>query len=98
MNLPPEFISNIQNTFGEAGHIFLNELPEHIAEASARWQLTDVQPAPTLSYNFVAFARRGEVLSPHDMDNPNNIGQGDPAPTWNVVLKMGVPNREMDSE
>ena len=77
MNLPSEFISNIQNTFREDGYAFLKALPDLIAEASTRWGLTDVQPAPILSYNFVAFANRG-----------NN----------NVVLKMGVPNREMKSE
>ncbi len=59
MNLPPEFISNIQNVFREDGHAFLKALPELITEASARWGLTNVQPAPTLSYNFVAFADRG---------------------------------------
>jgi hypothetical protein len=53
LNLPPEFISNIQNTFRENGYAFLKALPDLIAEASARWELTDVQPAPTLSYNFV---------------------------------------------
>lgn len=97
MNLPPEFISTIQSTFREEGHAFLESLPELIAEASARWGLTDVQPAPLLSYNFVAFARRGEVLSPHITDN-QSIGREDPAPTYDVVLKMGVPNREMRSE
>jgi len=77
MNLPPEFISNIQNTFREDGQAFLKALPDSIAEASAKWGLTDIQPAPNLSYNFVAFAKRGR--------------------DW-VVLKMGVPNREMKSE
>ena len=77
MNLPPEFVSNIQNVFKENGYAFLKALPDLIAEASIRWKLTDVQPAPTLSYNFVAFAKRD-----HE----------------NVVLKMGVPNREMLSE
>jgi streptomycin 6-kinase len=77
LNLPAEFISNIQNTFREDGHTFLKALPESIAEASARWELTEVEPAPTLSYNFVAFANRGEEQ---------------------VVLKMGVPNREFKSE
>src|SRR5258705_8368665 len=77
MDLPPEFISNIQNVFGEDGHTFLKTLPDLIAEASAHWGLTDVQPAPELSYNFVAFANRGDDK---------------------VVLKMGVPNREMKSE
>ena len=98
MDLPPEFISNIQNTFREDGHAFLKSLPDLIAEASTRWGLTDVQPAPTLSYNFVAFARRGEVISPHETIIHQTRGQGDPAPTHNVVLKMGVPNREMKSE
>lgn len=77
MNLPPEFVSNIQNVFKENGYAFLKALPDLIAEASLRWNLTDVQPAPTLSYNFVAFAKRDRE---------------------NVVLKMGVPNREMLSE
>ena len=77
MNLPPEFISTIQNTYREAGYAFLKALPDSIAAASARWGLTDVQPAPTLSYNFVAFANRGDEQ---------------------VVLKMGVPGGEMESE
>ena len=97
MNLPPEFISNIQNTFREEGYAFLDSLPDLIAEASARWGLTDVVPSPELSYNFVAFARRGEVHSPDVIGN-QEFGQGDPAPTTDVVLKMGVPNREIRSE
>ena len=93
MNLPTEFTSNIRNAFGERGNAFLAALPASIAKASAKWNLTNVQPAPALSYNFVAFAqRRGEVLS------PQKIRQGNPAPTQGVVLKMGVPNREMLSE
>ena len=77
MNLPPEFISNIQNTFGENGDVFLRALPESIAAASTHWGLTEVEPASNLSYNFVAFAKRGPEQ---------------------VVLKMGVPNRELKSE
>ncbi|HEX2994870.1 MAG TPA: aminoglycoside phosphotransferase family protein, partial [Anaerolineales bacterium] len=77
MNLPPEFIQNIEGTFGEAGKQFLANLPASIEEASQRWGLTDIQPVPTLSYNFAAFANCG---SEH------------------VVLKMGVPNRELKSE
>lgn len=77
MNLPPEFIHNIEGTFGEAGKQFLAALPAAIDEAAQRWCLTAVQPVPTLSYNFAAFARRGDEQ---------------------VVLKMGVPNRELKSE
>ena len=87
MNLPPEFISNVQNTYGERGHAFLKALSDLIAEASARWGLTDVQPAPTLSYNFVAFA-----------EFPSPRGRGVRGEGGDVVLKMGVPNDEMRSE
>jgi streptomycin 6-kinase len=59
MNLPPEFISIITNTFGEEGEYLISNLPSLIEEASQGWRLTDVQPVPMLSYNFVAFARRG---------------------------------------
>lgn len=83
MNLPAEFISNIQNTFRENGFAFLEALPDSIAEASAKWGLTDVRPAPTLSYNFVAFA----------LSEASNNER-----SRSVVLKMGVPNNEMLSE
>ena len=36
MNLPPEFISNVQNTYREVGHAFLKVLPDLIVEASMR--------------------------------------------------------------
>lgn len=77
MDLPSEFTSNIRNVFQERGDTFLTALPALIAEAAAKWGLTNVEPAPTLSYNFVAFAKRG---------------------AQDVVLKMGVPNRELLSE
>jgi streptomycin 6-kinase len=77
LNLPPEFISNIEGGFGEAGREFLAQLPSSIEAASQRWGLTGVQPVPTLSYNFVAFADRGDEQ---------------------VALKMGVPDRELQSE
>lgn len=86
MNLPPEFISTIQNTFREEGHAFLKALPDLIKEASARWGLTDVQPAPLLSYNFVAFAASTA---------PTTIGG---SAQRDVVLKMCVPNGEAMSE
>lgn len=60
MQLPPEFISTITNTFGEDGESLISNLPSLIDEASLRWQLRDVQPVPMLSYNFVAFAKRGD--------------------------------------
>jgi len=58
MNLPPEFISIITNTYGEDGEYLIANLPALIEEASQRCGLTNVQPVPNLSYNFVAFANR----------------------------------------
>lgn len=77
MNLPLEFIRNLEGGFGEKGKQFLANLPASIDEASQKWGLRNVQPVPTLSYNFVAFADRG-----HEQ----------------VMLKMGVPDRELRSE
>jgi streptomycin 6-kinase len=77
LNLPQEFITTIQNAFGKNGRTWLAALPDLIHEASRQWSLTNVQPVPNLSYNFVAFALSG---------------------TRDVVLKIGVPNRELTSE
>jgi hypothetical protein len=49
--------------------------------------LTDVQPVPNLSYNFVAFAKF-----------PSLFERGVRGEGLNVVLKMGVPDRELKSE
>ena len=77
MNLPPDFIQTIHNVFKEDGKRFIENLPVLIEDVSARWGLTDVQPVPNLSYNFVAFAKQ------------NNA---------EVILKIGLPNRELTSE
>lgn len=99
MNLPPEFISTITNTFGEDGENLIANLPALIDEACARWGLTNIQPVSNLSYNFVAFAQsRGEVLSPRDVVVPQTTERGDPVPTNHVVLKIGVPRDELTSE
>lgn len=72
MNLPSEFISNIEGVFGEAGSQFLANLPTLIDEASQKWGLTDVRPSSTLSYNFVAFAKRGDEQVVLKMGVPNS--------------------------
>ncbi len=58
------------------GGKFLAVLPFLIQEISQRWGLSDIQPVSNLSYNFVAFAKRGKE---------------------DVILKAGVPNRELTS-
>ena len=56
MKFPDTFISNIRHSFKEKGEDFLASLPALIEDASQRWELTDIQAVPNLSYNFVAFA------------------------------------------
>jgi streptomycin 6-kinase len=77
LSLPDPFLSAIRNVFGEKGEAFLAGLPALIKSAAQRWGLTELQTIPDLSYNFVAFAKRG-------MED--------------VVLKLGVPNRELTGE
>ena len=87
-DLSTEFIQTIQNTFGDDGKRWLESLPSLLDEASRRWALTDIRPVPDLSYNFVAFATKS-TLTP----GPSPIrGEG------SLVLKLGVPHRELTSE
>ena len=90
MNLPPEFISNVQGVLLEDGRRYVDALPDLIAEASAQWRLTDVQPVPNLSYNFVAFAKCPYPSG--TMSTTLRSAQSD------VILKIGLPNRETRSE
>jgi streptomycin 6-kinase len=59
MDLPPQFVSNINNYFSEEGRNWLSRLPSLIDYAIQRWDLSDVQQIEDLSVNYVAFARRG---------------------------------------
>ncbi|HNF36447.1 MAG TPA: aminoglycoside phosphotransferase family protein, partial [Anaerolineales bacterium] len=54
------------------GERFLAVLPVLIDEVSDRWGLTKVTPVPNLSFNFVAFANRGddEVILKMGVPNP----------------------------
>jgi streptomycin 6-kinase len=67
----------MESIFGDDGRQWIADLPALIDGCSQRWGLTEVQPVPNLSYNFVAFAKRGDEK---------------------MVLKIGVPNRELTSE
>ncbi|HNE69809.1 MAG TPA: hypothetical protein PLE39_15615, partial [Anaerolineales bacterium] len=60
MQLPEAFTSTIKNVYKKDGERFLAVLPVLIDEVSDRWGLTKVTPVPNLSFNFVAFANRGD--------------------------------------
>lgn len=88
MQLPDSFITTIKKAFKEDGEKFLAVLPSLIDEFSERWGLTDVQPVPNLSFNFVAFAKLVSI-------RPTITGY---STSRDVILKIGVPHRELKSE
>jgi streptomycin 6-kinase len=88
VELPPEFVHTVQNSFGGNRKYWLDSFPALLEEAARRWGLTDIRPVPNLSYNFVAFAT-GSPLTPGP--SPRR-GEG------SIVLKLGVPQRELTSE
>lgn len=72
MNLPGSFLRTIEQNFGQRGRDFLETLPERIDEAVRLWQLSEIEPVPNLSYNYVAFAER--------LDHPVVLKIGVPDP------------------
>lgn len=57
--IPPNLAEKMVEVWGEEGSEWIARFPKLLQEASAKWKLTDLEPAPGLSYNFVAFAKRG---------------------------------------
>ncbi|MBK8619213.1 MAG: hypothetical protein IPN96_19355 [Anaerolineales bacterium] len=86
MQLPDSFIATIKNVYKKDGEKFLAVLPFLIEEVSQRWGLTDVQPVPNLSFNFVAFAKRPSAAP----RNARGSAQDD------VILKNGSPKPRVD--
>jgi len=59
MNLPPAFINNVTNAFGDNGRLYLADLPNLLAEAVRRWDLTLGEPF-LLSYNYVCAVTKAD--------------------------------------
>ncbi len=87
MDLPELFLTNIRNSFHQDGEAYLAVLPDLIEEARQRWNLSDITPVENLSFNYVAYATRPSTALPD-----GRSAQGE------VVLKIGVPHRELFSE
>jgi streptomycin 6-kinase len=82
MIFPSAFITNVTKAFGEPGRSYLSNLPHLISIAAQRWHLTIGDPF-LLSYNYVCAATRLDDCTTDPKE---------------VVLKIGVPNRELTSE
>lgn len=59
LDLPPDFIHNIRNAFGERGERWLDDLPALLAQAVEQWDLSLGAPM-LLSYNYVTQAARAD--------------------------------------
>ncbi|HVM70576.1 MAG TPA: aminoglycoside phosphotransferase family protein [Anaerolineales bacterium] len=57
MNLPPDFVRNIRQSFPLEAENWLASLPELISQAARRWELTTGEPF-LLSYNYVCAVKR----------------------------------------
>ena len=49
---------NIINAYGQTGEQWYNSLSHTINTLQAHWSLTDIQPVPNMSWNYVAFAQQ----------------------------------------
>ena len=58
-NLPPAFVNNVTAAFGDPGLRYLAALPDLLAEAAHRWDLTPGKPF-LLSYNYVCPVTRAD--------------------------------------
>ena len=104
MNLPPVFVNNIINAFGESGRRYLADLPDLLSAAAKRWTLTLGEPF-LLSYNYVCAATRSATSPGLDMllgldtlRYSTTSGYSTGGSAQNCVLKIGVPNVELTSE
>ncbi|MBB6482437.1 aminoglycoside phosphotransferase family protein [Spirochaeta isovalerica] len=55
--LPRKFRTNIKETFGEKGRLWLKDLPGKLDEICHIWNLTECRPVNDLSFNYVCTAR-----------------------------------------
>jgi len=54
MDLSPAFVTTIRTTFGDAGDVFLRDLPHLLEMYAQRWELILLPAFPNVSYNYVA--------------------------------------------
>lgn len=60
MWLPQDFRRRITGTYGQAGQVWLTELPAIVQRCVDQWHLQDTKLAPDLSYNAILYANSPE--------------------------------------
>ncbi|MBI5932471.1 MAG: phosphotransferase [Chloroflexi bacterium] len=85
-SLPQPFIQNLTVAFGRDKTVdWVARLPSLLSLAASRWDLEPGAPVDALSYNYVCHATM--------LPSPTRRGAG-----GKVILKIGIPNRELTSE
>ncbi|MEA2552049.1 MAG: streptomycin 6-kinase [Fimbriimonadaceae bacterium] len=56
--IPPHVEQKVVSVWGDEGRQWLADFPRLLDRAMEKWRLTEIEPAPDLSYNFVAFAQQ----------------------------------------
>ncbi len=89
-SFPQHFIQNLTAAFGrDKTADWIARLPRLLAEAASRWDIEPGAPVDALSYNYVCFATM--------LPSPSRRGVGGEV-GGEVILKIGIPNRELTSE
>jgi len=60
-HLSPAFKNNIIDNYGEKGRLWLNKLEITVRDLAKKWNLTNIEAFPNLTFNYVASALRGSV-------------------------------------
>ena len=79
MNLPRPVVERILRTWNESGNGWVDRFEERLHHVCLRWQLTNLQPFPNLSYHFVARAKQ--------FGNPVVLKLGVPNPEFNQAAQ-----------
>src|SRR4051794_24471872 len=98
MRLNSTFISNIRTLYGDAGKLWLEQLPVAIEKLSKEWQFQFVNPLPNLTYNFVGLVSMNSTektailkMSPPGGNAPVEI-------RWLSCFKTSVPKIYLSDE
>ena len=91
MNMQSAFISNIEATYGEAGTLWLAQLPSHLTRLSKQWDFHLIQPMADLSYSFVALAALNTSQEIVILKTAPQDGSLISEVKWLQYFKKGVP-------
>ncbi|CAN5431943.1 aminoglycoside phosphotransferase family protein [soil metagenome] len=92
MELQPTFVNNIHDVYGDAGKLWLAQLPTHIDTLSKYWNFRFIDQVPRLTYSFVSLVQINDsdeiVILKIAPDAERILAEAH----WLQSFKKGVPN------